>query len=317
MIKKLSLILLLLIPALLFSQETKVLFLGNSYTFYNDLPSLYKNLANSGGYTVLVDQSTPGGCTLSNPSNGHLFNQTSLLKIIEESWDYVILQEQSQYPVIPYWKTNYFFPGAHSLDSLIKQNNSCSEALMFMTWGRETGGIQCNGGYCSIDFTDFYHMTDSMASSYIGVARELDIPVSPVGMAWKSALTADPSINLFNADGSHPSLEGSYLAACTFYASIFFESPEVLEFISTLDESTASFLQQIASETVFNNLTLWNIDTTTLSAAFEFEQSEDTVFLPTFLLMQVRIYGSLAMALTTLSQTRFTTLKMADCTTSG
>lgn len=278
MSKKLLFIFFTIIPFLLSSQDKKVLFLGNSYTFYNDLPTLFKSLAFSGGYDVLVDQSTPGGCTLSNPSNGHLYNQTSLLKITEEDWDYVILQEQSQYPVIPYWQSNYFYPGAQQLDSVIMQNNSCSESMLFMTWGREAGGMQCNGGYCSFAFTDFNQMTDSMSASYIGIAKEMNSPVSPVGMAWKNALASDPSIELFNNDGSHPSLVGSYLAACTFYASIFYTSPEGLGFISTLDETTASFLQEIAASTVFSNLELWNIDTTTLSAAYDYEQGEDTVY---------------------------------------
>ena len=73
-----------------------MLFLGNSYTNVNDLPALFKSLSSAGGFEISVDKSTPGGCTLSNPSNGHLFNAQSLAKIHAENWDYVILQEQSQ-----------------------------------------------------------------------------------------------------------------------------------------------------------------------------------------------------------------------------
>ncbi|NQU34585.1 MAG: hypothetical protein HQ521_15250 [Bacteroidetes bacterium] len=63
------------------AQEKKVLFLGNSYTAVNDLPSLVGGLALSGGHDIYVDKNTPGGYTLGFPSNGHLYNQTSLDKI--------------------------------------------------------------------------------------------------------------------------------------------------------------------------------------------------------------------------------------------
>lgn len=277
MLKNSIIFLIILIPLIIVGQDKKVLFLGNSYTNVNDLPALFKSLSSAGGFEISVDKSTPGGCTLSNPSNGHLFNAQSIAKIHAENWDYVILQEQSQYPVIPYWRDNYFYPGAKSLDSIIKENNRCTKTMFFMTWGRKFGGQQCIDGHCSIEFSDFNHMMDSMASSYLGNAKEINAQVSPVGMAWKNALAEDNSIELFSSDGSHPSLAGSYLAACTFYASIFHESPVGLEFYSTLDESTATFLQQIASNTVFNNLDFWNIDTTLVSAIYEYEITELTV----------------------------------------
>ena len=265
------------IPFSLNSQETKVLFLGNSYTFFNDLPLQFESLAIAGGFSVSVDWSTPGGCTLSNPSNGHLYTETSLEKINAEEWNYVILQEQSQYPVIPYWQANYFYTGAAELDSLIKSDGNCSQTMMFMTWGRRDGGMQCNGGHCSIDFVDFNHMTDSMASSYLGIGNALDIPVSPVGIAWKNALAEDETLPLFHNDGSHPSEEGTYLAACTFYAAIFHESPVGLDYYYTLPESTATFLQQIAASTVLDDLNKWNIDTTSIFVDFEYAQNEDTI----------------------------------------
>ena len=115
------------------SQQKKVLFLGNSYTAANELPLLVQGLAESSGHSIYVDKNTPGGYTLAFPANGHLYNQTSLDKINSEDWDYVVLQEQSQFPVIDYFRENYTFPGAHALDSLIKLNNNCSQTIFYMT----------------------------------------------------------------------------------------------------------------------------------------------------------------------------------------
>lgn len=260
------------------SQEKKILFLGNSYTGANNLPLLIQELAQSGGHDLYVDKNTPGGYTLANPANGHLYNQTSLDKINAENWDYVVLQEQSQYPVIDYYFGNYTFPGSADLDSIIEQNFNCSQALFFMTWGRKYGGQQCIDSYCSINFVDYAHMQDSLASRYLQLSENLDTPVSPVGMAWKKSIVdnGDP-VDLFASDGAHPSLAGSYLAACTFYAAVFHLSPEGLSYTAGLDNEIASYLQTVASETVFGYLDIWNIDTTTVTASFNYIQDGGTV----------------------------------------
>lgn len=267
-----------LLTSTVISQQKKVLFLGNSYTAVNNLPALVQGLAESAGYDIYVDKNTPGGYTLAFPTNGHLYNQTSLDKIAAEAWDYVVLQEQSQFPVIEYYRNNYTFTGARELDSIIKQNNSCTQTMFYMTWGRKYGGQQCINGYCSVDFTDYAHMQDSLASAYLWMSNDLQTPVAPVGMAWKKSIIeyGDP-VELFASDASHPSLAGSYLAACVYYAAIFHESPEGLSYNAGLEEEDAIYLQMIAAETVLNHLSIWNIDTTTVIAAYNFTQNSGIV----------------------------------------
>ncbi len=256
------------------AQEVKVLFLGNSYTAVNNLPSLVSGLAFAGGHDIYTDRNTPGGYTLAFPSFGHLYNQLSLSKINEEDWDYVVLQEQSQYPVIDYYRDNFTFPGAVKLDSIIKQNNECTKTIFYMTWGRKFGGEQCINGHCSVPFSNYAHMQDSLASTYLSISNYLQTPVCPAGLSWKKSIVqnGDP-VELFSGDGSHPSLAGSYLTACTFYATIFQESPIGLSFTGGLDETVAEYLQTVASETVLDNLELWNIDTTTVVSGFSYIQN--------------------------------------------
>ena len=274
----LTLAIAILLTTTVFSQQKKVLFLGNSYTAVNNLPLLVQELAASGGYDLYVDKYTPGGYTLAFPTNGHLYNQTSLDKIAAEKWDYVVLQEQSQFPVIEYYRNNFTFPGARSLDSIIEQNNSCTQTMFYMTWGRKNGGQQCIDGNCSVDFVDYAHMQDSLASAYLWMSNDLETPVAPVGLAWKKSIIeyGDP-IELFATDQSHPSLAGSYLAACVYYAAIYHESPEGLSYHAGLEEGDAIYLQMIAAETVLNHLEIWNIDTTTVTAAYDFTQFGGTV----------------------------------------
>ena len=80
-----------------YSQTKSVLFIGNSYTGVNNLPVMTKDLALSLQDTLIIDSNTPGGTTF----NSHTSNSTSLAKIAQGNWDYVILQAQSQEPSFP------------------------------------------------------------------------------------------------------------------------------------------------------------------------------------------------------------------------
>jgi hypothetical protein len=84
----------------------------------------------------------------------------------------------------------------------------------------------------------------------MGIAQELNIPVVPVGTAWLISRTQANSLDLWQADGSHPTQQGTYLAACAFYATLFHQSPQGLSFFAGLDQGTAQTLQSLAAETV-------------------------------------------------------------------
>ena len=228
------------------SDTTKVLFLGNSYTYVNDLPDLFFNLARSGGKKVITGVSAPGGYMLEN----HKSNETSLNLIRQGGWDFVVLQEQSQAPTIEHYRYNSMYPSARFLDSLIKLNNL--HTCFFMTWGRQNGGQQCIDSFCSPVFTNFFHMQDSLKSAYSEISSMLNALLCPVGEAWRKARLLQPGIDLWESDESHPSIKGSYLAACVFYAKIFNLSPVGLSYIGTLSQADALFLQNCAYQTVIS-----------------------------------------------------------------
>ncbi|MBN1296361.1 hypothetical protein JXA80_06245 [bacterium] len=226
-------------------EKTNVLFLGNSYTAGNNLPQIFTDLAASGDKEVETDMNTPGGCTLFQ----HSQSTTSLDMIAEGGWDFVVLQEQSQYPTIDYYRETYMYPGARVLDQHIQA--VCAETLLFMTWGREYGGKQVINGHASPPFVDFYAMQNALRIAYYGIALELTARVAPVGMAWQTAMTLNHSVDLWADDHSHPTYQGSYLAACVLYAVIFNETPEGLAFTGSLSAEQAAFLQYAAARTVF------------------------------------------------------------------
>ncbi len=255
-----------------YGQQTtkKALFLGNSYTAYNSLPSLVENIAISLGDSLIHDRNTPGGQTMA----GHASNITSLNKISSQEWDYVILQSQSQEPSFPPSQVaNDVYPYAEQLTDSIRRNTSCGTPLFFMTWGRKNGDASNCAAYPPI--CTYEGMQQRLRESYMEMASTNQGRVSPVGVAWKRVREEYPEIELYTQDESHPSYAGSYLAASVFYSSIFQKSCEASGFIGSLDSITASRLRTIASETVLDSLGLWGfleaeviLDSTFLNYAY-------------------------------------------------
>jgi len=232
------------------AQDTiNVLFLGNSYTAVNNLPQLCVELAESGGKFMTAAANTPGGYLLTQ----HAVNTQSLSLIRDGKWDFVVFQEQSQLPTIDFYRYEFMHAGYEALRDSVLLNNPDAQVVGYMTWGRRYGGQQCEdyglGQYCSADFRDFGHMQDSLSSAYNECQRLFGGLTAPVGEAWRKAL-AETDIVLHSGDGSHPTLEGSYLAACTFHALLWNESPEGLWHPDGISEKTASRLQKTAAETV-------------------------------------------------------------------
>ena len=251
--------------------QLTVLFLGNSHTYFNDLPGLIAGLAASAGDTLISEQSTPGGCTLAYPPNAHLYNDVSVGLIEAGGWDYLVLQEQSQIPVIPYIRDNFMYPGSVTLDSINTANTPCCLTTFFMTWGWRDGGQHTIGGYSSPVFEDYYEMQDSVQTAYMRIADSLRAPVAPAGVAWRNAMNSGYPLSLHAPDGYHPSLSGSYLAACVFYAALFQKSPLGLAFNGGLSEENADWLQAVADTTVLNHLDEWNISPFMPYQPFEYD----------------------------------------------
>jgi len=243
------------LPTLLFGQTRNVLWLGNSYTASNNLPDLLYQLALSGGDTIVYDSNTPGGYTLQM----HTQNATTLQKINAQPWDYVVIQCQSQEPSLdtPYVVANVF-PYARLLDSLIHVNDSCTQTVFYMTWGRKNGDASNCAAYPPV--CTYQGMQDQLRNRYLQMGYDNGAMVAPCGEAWRDVIATTPVFDLYVADESHPSLHGSYLNACVFYASIYRRSPVGLTYYAGLPQAEAQFLQQMASATVLDSMSVWNTE---------------------------------------------------------
>ena len=228
--KLVSLIVLVLSVTMLMAQgeSKRVLFIGNSYTEVNNLPQLVQRVAESAGDVVEYQSNTPGGCTFQQHCNN-----LSMDLIRQGGWDVVVLQEH---------------------------NNPEGEAMFYMTWGRKYGDQQ-NAPYFPVLGT--YEGMDSMLyERYMYMARQYDASVCPVGRVWRYLRTNNPEIELYQSDESHPSLAGSYAAACAFYTLIFHRSPQYITYQPEIDAAQALTIREAVQSVVFDTLSFWLRQTT-------------------------------------------------------
>jgi hypothetical protein len=220
----------------------KVLFIGNSYTFQNEMPAMFRDMVHAANRPVYVDESTIGGFSLEQ----HLGYRPSVDKIRERRWDYVILQEQSQIPTIPYYREHSMYPAARQLDAIIKSVGA--KTIFFLTWGGKLGGQQTIGTYSSPPFKDYFQMQDSLTSAYRRIAAELSAGLCPIGIAWKLAFRADPTVPLWdNSDKRHPSYQGTFLATCTLYGMLMGTTPEGNSYVAPMVDTLANpYYQRLA-----------------------------------------------------------------------
>ncbi|MFC1564791.1 DUF4886 domain-containing protein [candidate division KSB1 bacterium] len=230
------------------SDEISVLFFGNSLTHWNNMTSIFEELAESAGKEIYVDAYTPGGWRLSN----HAESGITESKIYERDWDFIVLQG-SKYEIAFLDLLDTIYPPIITLVDMIRDNNSNTNIVFFLDYALKNGITRGTENYTYAEFQEM--LFDGTKT----VADSLDMIIAPVGWAWKTVMEEKPSIELYDLDSEHPSANGSYIMACVYYATICYESIYGADYYQQINSDTASYLQEVSSETVLDNLALWNI----------------------------------------------------------
>ena len=209
-----------------------ILFIGNSYTYYNNsLHNALRNLVRS----AEMGKGYPGVLRAMTISGAKLADHAPAIKAIVESerWDVVVLQGHSM-EAIDKDTIKMFHRASRAFDKIIDESGATT--AFYMTWARE----------------DHPDHIESLDTSYTLAGNRADALVVPVGLAFERARVQHSDIDLWRPDKSHPTVAGTYLAACTFFAAFYRRSPEGLIFPKslTLDEEKAANVQRVAWETV-------------------------------------------------------------------
>ncbi|CAB9524770.1 expressed unknown protein [Seminavis robusta] len=258
-----------------FNGDPNFLFLGNSYTGYNSLSQTFKSIVEDGipawRNKVLERSINPGGKTLNghlqdaeNPSSDSAQREALITK--PEPWKWATLQDQSQVPGFYEWDwagTEFFNSrtAAVELNDLI--GGLGGQTMFLMTWGRRQGDLGNDDIY-----PDFETMQARITTGYYKYVNATTTAsrrtyVAPAGLVFETIYNdeIDQGIDplsfgtlfrsLYQADGSHPAVAGTYVAALTLYTSMTGLSPKRINwFPDTLEPADGRKIQDAVSRTI-------------------------------------------------------------------
>jgi hypothetical protein len=158
-------------------------------------------------------------------NNNIIFNKSAKL------YDAAVMMDCSQCPIHPTLKT-VFTEYAKKNADIVRAKGA--KPIFFMSWA----------------YADKPEMTAQLAEAYTVAGNANNALVIPAGLAFAKSVGKQPELNLYVPDKRHPSLAGTYLAACVVFASLTGKSPVGNSYVAGIDASTAKFLQEIAWETV-------------------------------------------------------------------
>lgn len=222
------------------------IFIGNSFFYYNN--SLHNHVsqllaAGSPDYKFRSSSVTISGSGFDwhdvesyfrpNAVGGYSFDRNNkvVFNKLDSLFDVAIMMDCSQCPIHPQLSTVFRDYAKKHSDTVRKHG---AKPVFFMSWA----------------YADAPEMTAQLAEAYTKAANDNNVFVIPAGLAFARAINRRPDLNLYLADKRHPSLMGTYLAACTVYASLFKKSPMGLSYTAGLDPATATFLQTAAWDAV-------------------------------------------------------------------
>jgi hypothetical protein len=223
-----------------------VLFLGNSYTYVNDLPAMVVELASSAGKQMQVSSIANGSETLAQ----HAASASDLSAIASGHWSDVVMQEQSQIPSTQSGRETEMFPAVRTLDRAITAAGA--RPILYLTFAHQ-------GGWPENGLPDYRSMQDAIDTGYEQIATETGSAVAPVGLAWDAVVSGSPGISMWQSDGSHPTVAGTYLAACVFFDSLFLTRSHGLHYPDGVSAAEADAIQNAADAIVLANPGQWHL----------------------------------------------------------
>lgn len=213
---------------------TNILFIGNSFTYYHEMPAMVRAMAEQLGLAVQVDQLTYGGYTLArytNPEDEHGREAEPMIRV--HPWNYVVLQEQSATPAL---RPELFARGVQQLMPHIRRCGA--KPVFYETWAyrKGSGKLEASG-------MEYEEMLERLTAAYEKEARKYEGLTVPVGEAFARVHRENPRLSLYCPDDYHPNLAGSYLAAALFLKRLLGAKAPESWLPEGLDEDTAALLR--------------------------------------------------------------------------
>ena len=225
---------------------TSTIYIGNSFFYYNDGITTHMRHLIAAGMPGVAHRSTMVTISGSgadwhdvesyfrpNAVGSYSFDKDNniVFNKLDRLFDVAVMMDCSQCPIHPQLG-RVFTEYARKNSEIVRRHGA--RPVFFMSWA----------------YKDVPSMTAQLADAYTQAGKDNGAQVIPAGLAFARSVSQRPQLELYNADRRHPSLAGSYLAACTTYASLFRKSPIGLGYTAGLDPAVARHLQTVAWDTV-------------------------------------------------------------------
>ena len=247
------------------NNSKKILFIGNSITYFNDMPNLFKEISNSKGKNVIVDSHTPGGTGFVD----HVDNPTVYGLFKNNTWDAVVLQPGSGESAGATSSVNVsIIRGKKMMDSIQKYSPCAKVFLYQIPYGVPT----------STAYNTYFSVQTRIRDSVTKMADGLRVPFVPAGECTRMHYAAQQDLLLHSSFGDiHPNLNGSYLVAAAMFATIFQENVSGSNYFGGVSAVNAQNFLSIADDVVLPNKPNWRINTFNLNADFAYSVNGNSV----------------------------------------
>lgn len=260
--KKLYLSILFVLAALSATAQERVLFVGNSLTYFNDMPQIFESIATEKGHDVSVHSYTVGGTGLAE----HLAAGEVIRVIQSERWDKMVLQPGSGESAGMTLSTDAVARVVRQLADILHEGSPEAKVYLYEI----SNGITPGDGRG--DYQTYLYSQHRILDTVRRIARLAGVPFAPAGECFREHYAEHHDLMLHSAfNDIHPNLAGSYLVACAIFETLYEEPVVPCRFHSTLDASQAEYLQQVADRVVLPRREEW-----LLGPASE-EEDPDTV----------------------------------------
>ncbi len=250
----------------------QILFIGNSLTFYNDMPATLQKMLNAGNDMFVVYQSTFADRSLTDHARWigegrsnmiwpagreDLAGEVTADVLTDKQWDLVVLQDATLNILIPGLRSSVFNPAVMQLDSMIRTTGA--QTLLFQSYPLGTYPARyCIDGSlmsmmagpnetCSPRFEDSFEEMMVLRRTFRDISHAINADIVPVGDAFEITSFRYPDIPLYvDRYDQHPSAQGSYLIACLFYNHITGKRSAGLEEYGGIPVKDAMRLQKVA-----------------------------------------------------------------------
>ncbi|PID28848.1 MAG: hypothetical protein CSB55_03600 [Candidatus Cloacimonadota bacterium] len=252
---------------LCFAQPKDILFIGNSITYFNQMPQVFEQIADSKNDSVSVTVYAPGGTGIvhhcEDPQVYEYFRQGN--------WHYIVIQPGSGESPGYSYEPEITLERINVLLDSIYVYNPCVQVLFYEisygVWGNSEENV-----------ASFIETMDLILNNFTYWADETRLFFAPVGEAFRASWLNDLDTMLWGSTGDiHPNAKGSYLASCVFYNAVFQRPSSGSDVYASLDPEDALHFQALADSVTLNHLEEWRINVYNSFLDFNYTQQENMV----------------------------------------